>query len=74
MGAAILFLLALAAQLGMQRVGLSLAVLVLVVVQIILGITGEDHAVVGIFHPLNAVLIAALTGALAGRAWRSARR
>ena len=51
----------------------ALAVPVLVAIQIILAWAGEDHPVVGIFHPLNAFLIGGLTGSLAGRAWRGVR-
>ena len=38
-----------------------------------LGIPGEDEPIVGIFHPLNAFLIAAFVGSLAFAAWRKDR-
>lgn len=68
--AVILFLLALAARLGMRRVLFALAAPLLVVVQVLLAVGGEDHPVIGIFHPVNAFLILGLTGSLAFRAWR----
>jgi Family of unknown function (DUF6220) len=72
-GAVILLLLALAGRLGRRRVLSALAVPVLVAIQIILAWAGEDHPVVGIFHPLVALLIAGLTGSLAYAAWRRVR-
>ena len=71
-GAVILFVLALAARLGKTRVLWALAVPVLVFLQIVLGRVGQDHPVVGILHPINALLIFGLTGLLAHRAWRGA--
>jgi hypothetical protein len=71
-GAAILFLLSLAVHRGRRQVLEGLAAPVLVAIQIILGVAGEDHAVIGIFHPVVALVIAGLTGSLAFRAWRAA--
>jgi hypothetical protein len=73
LGAVILFLLALAARLGKQKVLQALGVPVLVAIQIVLAWAGEDHPVVGIFHPLVAFLIAGFTGSLAFAAWRKVR-
>ncbi|SRR5581483_11911709 len=73
LGAVILFLLALGGGLGKQRVLRALGVPVLVAVQIVLAWAGEDHPVVGIFHPLNAFLIAGFAGSLAYTAWRRVR-
>ena len=71
--AIVLLLLALAARLGKRRVLLSLAVPVLVAVQIVLaGISGSVHAV-GILHGINALVIFAFTGYLTGEAWRAHR-
>ncbi len=70
LGAVILFLLALGAQLGRRRVLWALAMPVLVAIQIVLAWAGEDHPVVGIFHPLNAFLIAGFAGSLTYGAWR----
>jgi Family of unknown function (DUF6220) len=72
-GAVILFLLALAGRLGKQQVLRTLGLAVLVAIQIVLAWAGEDHPVVGIFHPLNAFLIAGFTGSLAFAAWRKVR-
>jgi uncharacterized membrane protein len=69
-GAAVLFLLALGGRLGRRRILVSLAAVVAVAVQIVLALAGESHPVVGIFHPLNALVVFGLTGTLAHRAWR----
>lgn len=68
--AVILLVLALGARLGKTRVLWALAVPLLVVVQIVLAWAGEGHPIAGIFHPVNALLIVAVTGLLAHRAWR----
>ena len=70
LGGVVLFLLALAGRLGRQRVLLALAVPLLLVVQILLAWGGESQAVVGIFHLLNAFVIAGFTGSLVYAAWR----
>jgi hypothetical protein len=72
-GAVILLLLALGGRLGRQRIFHSLAVPVLVVIQIVLAWAGEDHPVVGIFHPLVAFLILGAVGSLTFAAWRKVR-
>jgi hypothetical protein len=68
-GAAVLFLLALGGRLGRRRVFFSFVAVVAVAVQILLALVGESHPVVGIFHPLNALIVLGLTGELARRAW-----
>ena len=73
LGAVILFLLALGGQLGKQHVLRILGVPVLVAIQIVLAWAGEDHAVVGIFHPIVAFLILGFVGSLAFAAWRKVR-
>jgi hypothetical protein len=73
LGAVILFLLALGGRLGRQKVLQSLGVPVLVAIQIVLAWGGEDQPIVGIFHPLNAFLIAGFLGSLAFAAWRKVR-
>jgi hypothetical protein len=73
LGAVILFLLALGGRLGRQKVLQSLGVPVLVAIQIVLAWGGEGQPIVGIFHPLNAFLIAGFLGSLAFAAWRKVR-
>jgi hypothetical protein len=70
LGAVVLFLLALAARIGKRGVLFALAAPVLVAVQIILAWAGEDAPAVGIFHPINALVIAGLTGSITVYAWR----
>ena len=73
LGAVVLFLLALAARLGKRGVLFALAVPVAVAVQIVLAWISESVHAVGILHGINALVIFALTGYLAGEAWRGAR-
>ena len=73
LGSVILFLLALAGRLGKRRVLQALGVPVLVAIQIVLAWGGEGQPIVGIFHPLNAFLIAGFTGSLVFAAWRKVR-
>jgi hypothetical protein len=69
-GAVVLFVLALAGRLGKRRVLWALGAPVLVAIQIVLAWGGEEEPIVGIFHPVNALLIFSFTGSLAFRAWR----
>lgn len=70
-GAVILFLLALGARIGRQRVFHSLSVPVLVAIAVVLGsVGGNHHPVVGIFHPIVALLVFGASGALAAQALR----
>jgi Family of unknown function (DUF6220) len=73
LGAVILFVLALAGRLGKRGVLMALGAPVLVAVQIVLAWGGESEPIVGIFHPLNAFLIAGFVGSLALAAWRKGR-
>jgi hypothetical protein len=66
----LLFLIALGARLGRNRVLLTLALPVLLFVQLILGGGGQEAPVVGALHPVNALVILGLTGYLAYGAWR----
>ena len=74
LGTVVLLLLALGARLGKRRVLMTLGAPLLLIVQILLAWGGEGQAVVGIFHPLNAFLIAAFTGRLAYESWWGTRR
>jgi hypothetical protein len=69
----ILLLLALAGRLGKQQALRVLGLPVLVAIQIVFAWGGEDEPIVGIFHPLVALLIAGFTGSLAYAAWRKIR-
>jgi hypothetical protein len=69
LGAIVLCLLAFGARLGRRRLTMTVVLLLLLVVQILLAWAGEDHPVVGIFHPLNAFLILGLAGRLTYEAW-----
>jgi hypothetical protein len=41
--------------------------------QPVLAAVGEDHKIVGMFHPVNALLLLGLSAALTRRAWAEAR-
>lgn len=69
LGTLVLLLLALGARLGRRRILMTLMAPVLLIVQILLAWGGEAVPAIGIFHPLNAFLIAGLTGRLAYEAW-----
>lgn len=73
LGAVVLLLLALLGRLGRARTLLAVLAAILVAIQIVLAWGGESVPAVGIFHPLNAFLIAGFTGYLAHRAWRGQR-
>jgi hypothetical protein len=66
----LLFLISLGARLGRNRVLLTLALPVLLFVQIVLAAAGEDAPVIGALHPVNALVILALVGYLAWGSWR----
>jgi hypothetical protein len=68
----VLVLIALGARLGRRGVLLALAVPVLVLIQILLAIAGENTPAVGVLHPVNGFLILGLVGMLTHRAWRAA--
>ena len=70
LGGLLLFLMSLGARLGRDRILWSLAVPVLVFLQIILAGVGEDSSVIGALHLVNALVILGLLGWLAYGAWR----
>lgn len=70
LGGLIALVLALIARLGRPRVLLALGVALLFVVQVVLAWIGSEVAVVGALHPINAMVLAGLTGAIAARCWR----
>src|SRR5262245_44505831 len=69
-GALLLFLLALGARLGRNRVLLSLLMLALWFVQEILAGGGEDSKGVGALHPVNGLAMLVLAAYLTWGAWR----
>jgi hypothetical protein len=73
LGAVVLLLLALAARLGKRRILFSLAVPLVVALQIVLAWISESVHAVGILHGINALVIFGLTGYLTGEAWRATR-
>jgi uncharacterized protein DUF6220 len=74
LGAVVLLLLALGARLGKRRTLMSLAVPLLVALQIVLAWISYDTHGVGLLHGLNALVIFGLTGSMAGQAWWGTRR
>jgi hypothetical protein len=66
----ILLLLALAARQGRRMVGWAGALFGLLIVQMLLAWFGFEIPVIGFFHPINAVVIAGLSGWIAQTAWR----
>jgi hypothetical protein len=73
LAAVLLLLFALAARLGKRQTLLTLAVPLLVALQIVLAWISESVHGVGILHGLNALVIFAFTGWLTGRQWMAAR-
>jgi hypothetical protein len=70
----VLLILSLIARVGRQRILHSLGVFVLLVVQLILGWTGQElPAVLGFLHPVNALVILAALGTLVQREWMLSR-
>jgi uncharacterized membrane protein len=71
LGGLLLFLLSLVARVGRQRVLHSLGIFVLLVVQMLLGWSGQElPEVLGFLHPVNALVILAALGILYQRLWR----
>jgi hypothetical protein len=68
----VLFLISLGTRDGRTRPRLlwNLAVPLLLILQVILAWIGESVGALGFLHPINAFVILALVGSLAGRAWR----
>lgn len=56
-----------------RRVGLYVALCLLGVLQAVLATEGFHHRYIGMFHPVNALVLLGLSGHLARRAWREAR-
>jgi Family of unknown function (DUF6220) len=73
LAAVVLLLLSLVARLGKRQILLSLAVPLLVALQIVLAWISEGVHGVGILHGLNALVIFGFTGWLTGQQWRAAR-
>jgi hypothetical protein len=73
LAAVVLLLLALAARLGKRRILLSLAVPLVVALQIVLAWISESVHGVGILHGINALVVFGLTGSMTGMAWRAHR-
>jgi hypothetical protein len=74
LGSLLLFLLALAARVGKRTVLHALGIFVLVVVQMILGWSGQElPEVLGFLHPINALIILGALASLAMREWRGDR-
>lgn len=57
----------------LEKVGLYALLCVLGVVQGVLAMKGWHHKYIGMFHPVNALIMLGLSGALARRAWSQAR-
>lgn len=66
----LLLILILIAWTGPRAIGATFGLALLMFIQIILAGVGEDAPGVGAFHPLNGVLILALSLFLTWRAWR----
>lgn len=69
----VLLLIGLAARLGKPRIYLPTALAIAGVVQILLAWLGESVPGLGFLHPINALVIFALSGAAAHMAWRHRR-
>jgi hypothetical protein len=70
LGGVLLFLLSLGARLGRNRILLSLAVPLLIIVQGFLAGGGEEAAAIGGLHPVNGLIILGLVGYLTHGSWR----
>ena len=73
LGAVLLLLLSLVARLGKRQILLSLAVPLLVALQIVLAWISESVHGVGILHGLNALFIFGFVGWMTGEQWRAKR-
>jgi hypothetical protein len=56
---------------GRPLVMLTLGLAVLAIVQVLLAWFGFEVAAIGALHPINAVLIAGLTGLIVHRTWHA---
>jgi hypothetical protein len=66
----VLFLIGLAAKLGKPRIFLPSALAVAGIVQVLFAWIGESVPGLGFLHPINALVIFAMSGAAAHVAWR----
>lgn len=73
-GILIALVLALIARIGRPRIWWALGLAVAGVLQIVFALAGESTPAVGVLHPLNALVIAALAGSIAGYEWHKAPR
>jgi hypothetical protein len=69
----VLFVIALAAKLGKPRIFLPAALAIAGIVQVLLAWLGESVPGLGFLHPLNALVMFAMSGAAAHVAWRHSR-
>ena len=69
----IFMVIGLIAGLGKWRLGVHGLIFGLLVVQVLLAWFGFEAPVIGFFHPINALLLFALSGAVAWREWRLRR-
>jgi len=69
----VLLLIGLAAKLGKPRIYLPLALAIAGIVQVLLAWLGESVPGLGFLHPINALVMFAMSGAAAHVAWRRAR-
>ena len=69
----VLLLIGLAAKLGKPRIFLPIALAVAGILQVVLAWLGESVPGLGFLHPLNALVIFAMSGAAAHMAWRRER-
>jgi len=69
----VLLLIGLAARLGKPRIFLPFALAVAGIVQVLLAWLGESVPGLGFLHPINALVIFAMSGAAAHVAWRRRR-
>ncbi|HSP73094.1 MAG TPA: DUF6220 domain-containing protein [Gaiellaceae bacterium] len=72
-GALLLLIVAALAWGGRARFGRYLLLVVLAFVQMALAAGGENHKLVGMFHPVNALLLLGLSGYLARTEWAAVR-
>ena len=69
----VFLLIAFAAKVGRQRIIRNAVLFGLGILQIVLAWGGSGVPVVGFFHPVNALLIFALSGSLAWTTWQAAK-
>jgi Family of unknown function (DUF6220) len=70
LGTIVLLILALISRVGRRRVLQSLGLVGLLMLQIVLAWISYNVPAIGFFHPVNALVIFALTGFLASTEWR----